>query len=255
MVDIHTYAYIYKYTHILIYLYIHTYIHTYLHTHTYIHTYIHTYKHACIRTGSLGRTKNHKNRCLSCGDKLLTSASTIKVPGAVRIKISDPNIAYCSSCQLVYHLDDNKMLRESRSQPSFKQIECVKGHVNRVGSLSSSSSHKSVVDVDDRGTLIKGIDQNSTRMRNECKYDKDYRGRDESKDIDYIDSSRSDRNEEEKEQTKSIDNTPNLIKDDGSFGSFGTSKLDASKARSSKFLKKIQNARDDHFFNDHDMTF
>ena len=66
----------------------------------------------------------------SCGTAL-TSASTIKVPGAVRIKF-DPNIAYCSSCQLVYHLDDNKMLRESRSQPSFKQIECVKGHVNEL---------------------------------------------------------------------------------------------------------------------------
>jgi hypothetical protein len=36
---------------------------------------------------------------------LLTAENSIKVPGAVRIKITDPNIAFCSGCHLVYHIE------------------------------------------------------------------------------------------------------------------------------------------------------
>lgn len=54
---------------------------------------------------SRDRENDRRGRCLSCGEKLLTAENSIKVPGAVRIKITDPNIAFCSGCHLVYHIE------------------------------------------------------------------------------------------------------------------------------------------------------
>ena len=109
-------------------------------------------------SGAHRTSKSSKNRCLSCGDKLLTSESTIKVPGAVRIKISDPNIAFCPSCQLVYHLDDTQsMMRESQSQPTFKKIDCVRDHA-----LTSSFRQAAI---DDSFLAWKGKEKDTNKAR------------------------------------------------------------------------------------------
>ena len=112
-------------------------------------------------------TPRSKKRCLSCGDRLLTSESTIKVPGAVRIKISDPNIAFCSSCQLVYHLDSMEgeagTLMQSKSQSSIKRIDCVKGFAPSHRAYDDEAIFRT------EGKAVSKIPPSSTPLQNEEK--------------------------------------------------------------------------------------